>query len=422
MKPLNIWVLQTGEPLHSDSGNPRPMRAMNLVDALNSAGHKVVVWSSSFYHQEKRHRSRAYQKIVCSDKLEIRLIMSPGYDRNIGFGRLFDHWVLGWNLNRLLQSETQRPDVAFVGYPPIECAAVMLRWLTRRSIPSIVDVKDQWPSMFLEAMPLIARPFGRLALAPYFSLGRRALRDATGFASMSKGYLNWMATFAGRALDKSDIVVPLTTPEVSISRQELAAAVAWWRQKGVLLENRRRVCFAGTFNSVFNFRDIRDAAAAMNNAGIECQFVMCGSGSCEYEVREMMRGLDNVVFPGWIDQPQLLALARGCIASLMPYKNIESFTPSIPNKVIDALANGLPIVTSLTGEVQTMIEAEEVGFLYNGAQGRDCCSAIMTLLSDADLQAAMAARARSLYEQRFAFDKVYGALVSHLELLAHDGL
>ena len=53
---LTIWLLQTGEPLHIDAGNPRPMRAMNLANALVAAGHKVVLWSSSFYHQEKRHR------------------------------------------------------------------------------------------------------------------------------------------------------------------------------------------------------------------------------------------------------------------------------------------------------------------------------------------------------------------------------
>jgi glycosyltransferase involved in cell wall biosynthesis len=418
---MRVWIFQTGEPLHCDAGEPRPMRAMNLANALVAKGHTVTLWSAAFNHATKQQRCTSFSSIPVSDRLTINLIPSGGYDRNIGLRRLADHAELAFRLSILLDSgKFTAPNVAFVGYPPIECAAVMLRWLTRHSIPSIVDVKDQWPSLFLEAMPGIARPVGRLALAPYFWLGRRALRDATGFATMSEGYLNWMATFAGRDLNSNDIVVPLTTPEASISTQELATAVAWWREKGVLLENRRRVCFTGTFNSVFNFLDIRDAAEIMKNAGIECQFVLCGSGSCENEVREMMRGLDNVVFPGWIDQPQLLALARGCIASLMPYKNIESFTPSIPNKVIDALANGLPIVTSLTGAVQTMIEAEEVGFLYSSARGRDCYSAIMMLLSDADLQAAMAARARALYDQRFAFDKVYGALVSHLELLVQD--
>jgi hypothetical protein len=69
---LTIWLLQTGEPLHIDSGNPRPMRAMNLANALVASGHKVVIWSSSFYHQEKRHRAQGKNRISVSPGLEIR--------------------------------------------------------------------------------------------------------------------------------------------------------------------------------------------------------------------------------------------------------------------------------------------------------------------------------------------------------------
>jgi hypothetical protein len=36
-----------------------------------------------FYHQEKRHRSRSFEKIHINNKLEIRLIPSPGYKRNV---------------------------------------------------------------------------------------------------------------------------------------------------------------------------------------------------------------------------------------------------------------------------------------------------------------------------------------------------
>jgi hypothetical protein len=77
--PLLIWVFQTGEPLHIDGENVRPMLTMNLSNALVQAGHRVVLWSSAFYHQEKRHRSNQYQCIPVSKNLEIRLIPSRGY-------------------------------------------------------------------------------------------------------------------------------------------------------------------------------------------------------------------------------------------------------------------------------------------------------------------------------------------------------
>ena len=105
---MNVWLLQTGEPLHIDSENARPMRAMNLSNALGQAGHKVVLWSSAFYHQEKRHRSTTAQSIKVSDQLKIRLIPSRGYHNHIGVGRLFDHAQLAFNLKKMLNHERIR--------------------------------------------------------------------------------------------------------------------------------------------------------------------------------------------------------------------------------------------------------------------------------------------------------------------------
>jgi hypothetical protein len=127
MKALTIWILQTGEPLHIDKGSVRPMRAMNLSNALVEANHKVVLWSSAFYHQEKHPRSMTAKSIKISDNLEIRLIPSRGYRRNIGVGRLIDHTQLAFNLKRMLKKATLLPDAAFIGYPPIETAAVLVR-------------------------------------------------------------------------------------------------------------------------------------------------------------------------------------------------------------------------------------------------------------------------------------------------------
>ena len=42
--------------MHIDGGKPRAMRCMNLANELSKRGHQVVIWSSDFYHQEKRHR------------------------------------------------------------------------------------------------------------------------------------------------------------------------------------------------------------------------------------------------------------------------------------------------------------------------------------------------------------------------------
>ena len=102
---LTIWILQTGEPLHIDAHNPRPMRAMNLSDKLVEAGHSVVLWSSAFNHQKKLHRNVKYKTYKVNPDLEVRLIPSCGYKSHIGIGRLIDHAQMAWNLRQALKQE-----------------------------------------------------------------------------------------------------------------------------------------------------------------------------------------------------------------------------------------------------------------------------------------------------------------------------
>jgi len=49
---VNIWLIQTGEPLPIGSGI-RKMRIAVLADTLLERGHKVLWWSSAFEHQRK---------------------------------------------------------------------------------------------------------------------------------------------------------------------------------------------------------------------------------------------------------------------------------------------------------------------------------------------------------------------------------
>jgi glycosyltransferase involved in cell wall biosynthesis len=421
-KLLTVWLLQTGEPLHSDDGNPRPMRAMNLADSLVRSGHNVVVWSSAFYHQEKRHRSTTLQIIQISPQLEIRLIPSPGYKKNIGLGRLWDHFVLARNLQQMLNDEHMPPDVAFVGYPPIETAFVMNRWLANRGIPSLLDLKDQWPSLFLDPLPTWLRPLGRLVLWPYFYLGRRAAQQAAGLSSMAASFLNWGVEFAGRKITNSDGVFPLTSPLIPIVSHDLESARLWWDGQNVTVDPAIfRVVFIGSHMSVFDFEPVRDAARALSGRGVNSQFVICGDGGYSAQLRSMMEGIPNVCFPGWVDRAQIEALAERSHAALAPYKNIENFTQNLPNKIIDALALGLPILSPLQGEVSDLIANDKVGLRYGTDSGKTLDECIDLISDDRDLQQAMAKNAVDLYDKRFSFEKVYGGLVQHLEALSEQG-
>lgn len=387
---------------------------MNLSDKLVSAGHHVVLWSSSFNHQKKIHRSVGYKTYNVNNNLDIRLIPSCGYKDHIGFARLIDHAQMAWNLSKLLKEEKTTPDVAFIGYPPIETAAVMSRWLKKRGVPTLLDVKDLWPSILVDAFPRILQPFARILLHPYFYLAKRTMTDVDGISTMSYSFLNWCLSFANKLPSAKDKIVRLTTLNIKSNEEKLNSANQWWKKNHVNPDTyTSRVFFTGTFSTAFDFDQIRMAAEEI----INCQFVLCGHGPCLDETKKLMKGLSNVVFPGWIDRLQMESLANMSIASLAPYKNVENFTLNIPNKIVDSLSLGSPILSPLQGEVATLIENNSVGFTYDSDRLLSDC--IQSLLDDNELQKKMSINAKKLYIKEFEFNKVYDNLVFHLEKLTN---
>jgi glycosyltransferase involved in cell wall biosynthesis len=412
---MNIWLFQSGESLHCDLGDPRPMRAMNLANKLEARGHKVVLWSSAFYHQSKTHRSRYYKEIIVSENIEIRLIPSSGYTSNISISRFFDHCLLAWNLRSCLNTCDDVPDVAFVGYPPIEAAYVMGGWLKAKQVPFLLDVKDQWPNVLVESVSSPARFLARILLAPYYVMGKRSLRSATGVCAHTAGFLNWALTFSNRSSSDNDFVAPLTSPSDGIKSELMIKAQNWWYSQGVVKTSILRVMFVGSFSRAFDFDAIFSAASVLREHNIACEFILCGDGDRDEELRSIAEDYDNVRIVGWIDRPAIKALSLISNAAIAPYKSTHDFTISVPNKIIDSLMLGLPILSSLKGEVGTLLTEYNVGFSYSDSL--DLSECISSLIADNELQKSMSDNAKSLYESKFEFDKVYDSLAEHLEHL-----
>ncbi len=241
------------------------------------------------------------------------------------------------------------------------------------------------------------------------------MRDVTGLSAMTDTFLDWALKIAGRARTDMDGVFPLTSPADQISPSQLEESRRWWDEQGIFDDGRPRVCFVGSHSSAFDFHPIRDTAALTFEGDVPCEFVICGDGSLSTELRSMMSHLSNVRFPGWIDRSKTIALAQRCTAMIAPYHSTEDFRMSIPNKVIDSLFLGLPVLSPLRGEVASLIDRHGVGMRYGEEAGRTLYDCIKALSGDTVLRDGICRNARAAYRDRFSFERVYGGLVNHLE-------
>jgi glycosyltransferase involved in cell wall biosynthesis len=315
------------------------------------------------------------------------------------------------NLRMLLKKESSLPDVVFIGYPPIETAVVMSSWLKKRKVPILLDIKDLWPSIFIDTFPKNLKSFAKIIFYPYFYMARKTIANSSGISTMSQGFLNWSLNFSKRQVNLNDKIIRLTTSNIKFKDVDIKISEEWWKKIGVYPKTIK-VFFVGTFSTAFEFDQIYLAALNLK----ECQFVLCGHGPCLDEIKNNMKGLDNVVFPGWVDRVKIKSLANMSIASIAPYKNIENFTLNIPNKIVDSLLLGVPILSPLEGEVKSLIEENNVGLIYDDSFTLINC--ILKLIDNRELQIKMSVNSKKLYDSEFEFNKVYNSLVSHLEGMA----
>ena len=414
---MKVWILQTGEPLHIDKDGSRPMRGMNLANKLIEKGHKVTLWSTKFNHRLKKQRDINQNIIKISKNLEIRLIQSPGYRHNVSIRRIYDHIILGLNLRKQTKGIHETPDVAFLGYPPIEINYFMSNFLFKKKIPYLVDVKDQWPDFFVEVTPKLLKIITKVLILPFQYCAKKILLKASGITSMSKGFLNWSLNYVNRKKNKFDQVVPLTTEKNSKwSLDELN----WWKKFNITQNNLNNIMFVGSHYPSLDFDTIIETAKMFQLKNIQCNFIICGEGELTDEIKRKSYGLKNVIFPGWVDRSKVEALATISIAAICPFKNIDNYRVNIPNKIIDALSLSLPILSPLDGEVSELINEKKIGLKYKENSHESLFNCINQLLENQQLLTELSDNSKKTYDELFDFDKVYNDLITNLEILSRS--
>jgi len=413
-----FWIFQTGEPLPSDKIKPRKMRAYNLADTLIKKGHKVVIWSSAFNHQDKIQRSKKIREIIVKKNLIIRLIPSPGYKKNISFGRLWDHYLLGRNLKRVLSKQTEKPDVAFVGFPPIEFAYEAAEWLKKNKLPFMLDVKDQWPDIFISRVPKIFKPFIELGLTNYFSKSKALMREADAISTISDSFLNWIYHYSSRKPKPNDIVAtlsPIRNDDIS-SRESFEKKLKQTQIQD--LKHRFVILFVGSLSKSFEFKPLLSAIEKSSERNLDWTFVICGEGELRDVFINFQKSFKNLILPGSIEEPEYKAIANVSDIAIAPYVKSSDFQISIPNKILDYMSFALPILTSLDGDAGKILVEQNIGTVYDPDIPLDMYKKLENFYGDRVSRREMSRNAVDKFQSVYQGEKVYTKLAETLESLS----
>ena len=170
---MTVWIQNPFDNLPQEGF--RKQRYWLMAEAFVRAGHDVVYWTSDFSHATKRRRVLSTD--VSFPGIELRLVPTRPYRRNVGLARVRSHRRYAKDWLRL-SSEAARPDVVVASFPTIGAAAAAVRIGRRAGAKVVIDVQDAWPETFERLSPRPLRWLARILLLPLRLKARRVFREA----------------------------------------------------------------------------------------------------------------------------------------------------------------------------------------------------------------------------------------------------
>jgi glycosyltransferase involved in cell wall biosynthesis len=330
MRCKKIFLINAGEPLPID-GN-KPHRMSHWMTKLSKLGHDITFFTTDFEHQ---------RKVALTEEnvpQGYRLLQSRvGYNKNVSLWRLVNHYYLGRSLKRALWN-SEKPDLIICSYPTINMSYVATVYGKKNKIPVLIDVRDLWPDIFINSIA------GRFLLFPLFKQKNFTFNNATVITGVSPDYVRW-ANFGSSS--------PVNT--LPLSQYKLT------KKESVVLNNANplRLIFVGTLGDTYDLALISTISKLLTSSKISHQINVCGDGPQKESFLESISDIPEVNYLGWLRKEQLDLDLRRSHVGLMLYK--KSSPQGWPNKLIEYMSYGMPIINSLPGESWSLIQENQIG-------------------------------------------------------------
>jgi len=407
----HIYLIRCSETAPTDGEGVRLLRTGQMY-SIFARDYPCTWLVSTFDHYGRAQR---FQRTTRRSEGggTIVFVRTPGYGASVSLRRLYDHFVFGVKAAAWLLRRVTDADILIIGMPTVTAAFLGVLVARIKGSVAVVEVRDKWPDVFWYGQAGIRRWFIRVASAPLSAMVKFALHNALLVTTPSREYKEWVIQRFGVAA--SSVMVSPLGYQRSGRHAPSAAATVFFQGLLARAGGRKVACFFGTIGRMFDIETaVKYAVAQQDGSDREQQlyFVFLGGGDYLQSWRERVVGSPFVEFPGWASMDVLDAVAAASTVALAPYRNTPNFEGHVPNKIMEYLSYGLPIVTCMRGEVREIVEQNGLGAYYEEG---DTVSFGAAVRKAAALDEDARRRAREYFQAHFDAETVYRQLLEEVE-------
>ena len=178
------------------------------------------------------------------------------------------------------------------------------------------------------------------------------------------------------------------------------------------------VCYIGLHGMFQGLEVVLEGAEKMReNRAIK--FVMIGDGPRKEALKDLAsrKNLDNLKFLDLVDSERIPSILASCDAALVPLA--AEFPSTMPSKVYETLASGVPVVISTGCEGARVVEQGKAGLTFRPGNAMELAEALAYLEANKEETALMRKKCREL-ACHFDYDRIAEQTESFLLAIA-DG-
>ncbi|TCH96862.1 glycosyltransferase WbuB [Roseococcus sp. SYP-B2431] len=300
-------------------------------------------------------------------------------------------------------------DLVIASSTPLTVALPALAARRLRGTPFLFEIRDPWPEL---PAALGLRAPGLLAAME--RLAGAACRNASAVVALTEG-------IGATALARGTPAGRLHVIPQGCDLDLFGPQVAPWRPEAAGSQEMLAV-YAGAHGRANGLGLLLDAAARLRAAGERrVRLVLVGEGGERPALvaDAAARGLGNVTFLDPLPKRELARLLAGSRAGLLCLAPLPEFAEwTAPNKLMDYLAAGLPVLSNVPGEAARILSG---GAGETCADAASLAAALSRLAADPGRREAMGRAARDLAVRRFDRRLLAARFVTAVEGAAAEG-
>lgn len=278
-------------------------------------------------------------------------------------------------------------DLVYATSPPLFVGASGLAAATIRRIPFVFEVRDLWPESAVALGELSGKRAIKAAEALEWLLYRRAAR----VVAVTQGIYDRLSE---RRVECNKLALVPNGANTEHFRFSAEGRAAVRTQLG--LHGKFVVMYAGIHGIAQGLETLLDAASILQDLP-DIQFVFVGEGPRKAALTQRLADLNlqNVTMLPEVPSSKMPSYLSAADCTIVPLLDEPLFRGALPSKMFESWATERPIVLSVAGEAQRVLERANAGIACRPQDPADIARAIRTLHDNPAAALEMGKRGRA---------------------------